>query len=90
MTPPLPARARNAGRQAYRYGWLVWAGDRIGTVRADDGDELDVIIPNGLWPPQGVRVALVLYPGQGWVVACLVSESRFPRPGRQAQRAIRR
>ena len=62
----LTVRGSGPGRLT-QAGTLTWAGDRVGTARADDGATLDVIIPNGLWPVAGQRVALCRYPG-GWVV----------------------
>lgn len=69
------ATRRGRGGPAYRRGTLTWCGDRDGIVRTDDGHTLDVIIPNGLWPPAGARVALTKYP-DGWVVAGLYRHSQ--------------
>ncbi len=65
---PLPRR--RPGRR-YRGGVVTWIADRKASVRTDDDDILDVIVPNGLWPEVGNRVALARYPGV-WVVAFLV------------------
>lgn len=57
---------RNPPQPRYRMGTLTWTADRHGTVRTDDGESVEVTIPNGLWCWTGNRVALYRYPS-GWV-----------------------
>lgn len=65
---PLIRYGRTAGPpRRTRVATLTWVDDRAGRARTDDGESLDVIIPNGLWPQSGDRIALVRYP-DGWVV----------------------
>jgi hypothetical protein len=50
----------------YRLATLLMTRDRFAYARADDGDLVKVVIPNGMWPSSGDRVALFRYP-DGWV-----------------------
>jgi len=86
-----PYRNRRAANiTAHRYprlypATIIYAGDRVGYARFDDGGHVDVALPDVLWLRAGDRVLLFHYP-TGWVAVqrMVIGPPLSYREGRRA------